>query len=75
MTRVGAILGPLVGGVLLDLGISAQSEIALFGFPLPISPLVMFAFGIQTFLHTLEQISPSYRQATAGSAIEKELTH
>lgn len=75
MTRVGAILGPLVGGVLLDLGISLQSEIALFGFPLLIGALVMFAFGIQTYLHTLEQISPSYRQAASGSAIEKEFTH
>jgi putative MFS transporter len=74
-SRAGAFLGPLVGGILLDRGISEQSLIVFYGFPLLIAALVMFAFGVQTYLLTLEKISPSFGHVTAGSAIEKEPTH
>ena len=59
MTRVGSFLGPLVGGVLFDLGFSAQFEIVFFGVPLLIGGLIMLAYGVQTHNQALEYISPS----------------
>jgi putative MFS transporter len=65
MTRIGSFIGPLTGGVLLELGVVAQYQIVLFGAALLIGALIMLAYGVQTHKQTLEQISPSYpRQPT-----------
>jgi MFS transporter, putative metabolite:H+ symporter len=61
-TRIGSFIGPLLGGVLLDLGISAQTELVIFGAPLLIGALVMWRYGVQTQNQSLEQISPSLLQ-------------
>ncbi|MFL5654927.1 MAG: MFS transporter [Ktedonobacteraceae bacterium] len=74
MTRVGSFLGPLVGGVLLDLGISAQFEIIFFGSFLLIGALVMFAYGVQTHNQALESISPSLRVDLASLEEAKALS-
>jgi len=59
-TRIGSFLGPLVGGVLLSLGVSAQIALMIFGAPLLIGALVMLLYGVQTHNQALEHISPSY---------------
>jgi len=64
LTRVGSFIGPLTGGVLLDLGVPARYEILLFGIPLLIGALVMSAYGVQTHNRTLENISPPLRLKT-----------
>lgn len=61
-TRIGSFIGPLLGGVLLDLGVSAQTELVIFGAPLLIGALVMWLYGVQTQNQSLEQISPSLLQ-------------
>jgi putative MFS transporter len=58
-TRIGSFIGPLFGGVLLSLGVSAQVELVIFGAPLLIGALVMLLYGVQTHNQSLEQISPS----------------
>jgi putative MFS transporter len=58
-TRVGSFLGPLVGGILLDLAVPPQDQLMLFGTLLLIGALVMWFFGVQTYRQRLEQISPS----------------
>lgn len=60
LTRIGSFIGPLVGGVLLNIGVSAQIELMLFGLPLLIGALVMWLYGVQTHNQSLERISPSY---------------
>lgn len=59
-SRIGSFIGPLFGGVLLNLGISAQIELIIFGAPLLVGALVMLLYGVQTHEQSLEQISPSY---------------
>jgi MFS transporter, putative metabolite:H+ symporter len=58
-TRIGSFIGPLFGGVLLSLGVPAQTELIIFGAPLIIGALVMLLYGVQTHNRTLEHISPS----------------
>lgn len=58
-TRIGSFIGPLFGGVLLNLGVPAQLELVIFGAPLLIGALVMLLYGVQTYQQSLEQISPS----------------
>ncbi len=58
-TRVGSFLGPLIGGVLFDLGVPARVDLIIFGVPLLIGAFIMWRYGIQTHNQTLEQISPS----------------
>jgi MFS transporter, putative metabolite:H+ symporter len=58
--RIGSFIGPLFGGVLLSLGVSAQIELVIFGAPLLLSSLVMWFYGVQTHNQSLEHISPSY---------------
>lgn len=65
-TRIGSFIGPLFGGVLLDLGVSAQVELVIFGAPLLIGSLVMLLYGVQTHMQSLEQISPSFVEAASG---------
>lgn len=75
-TRIGSFIGPLLGGVLLNLGVSAQIELAIFGAPLLIGALVMLLYGVQTQNRSLEHISPSYmekRAMTFQSATTSEL--
>ena len=67
-TRIGAFIGPLFGGVLLDLGVSAQVELVIFGAPLLIGALVMLLYGVQTHKQSLERISPSFVETV--SAVE-----
>ncbi len=57
-TRIGSFTGPLVGGVLLNLGISAQVEFMIFCVPLLFGALVMWRYGVQTDNQILEYISP-----------------
>lgn len=59
-SRLGSFAGPLFGGVLLNLGVSAQLELIIFGAPLIVSAFVMLFYGIQTHSMSLESISPSY---------------
>jgi putative MFS transporter len=59
-TRIGSFTGPLVGGLLLGLGISAQIALIIFGVPLLIGAFVMLLYGVQTHNLSLERISPSY---------------
>lgn len=59
-TRIGSFTGPLVGGVLLSVGVSAQIELFIFGAPLLIGALIMWLYGVQTHNQSLESISPPY---------------
>lgn len=68
-TRIGSFIGPLFGGVLLSLGVSAQIELVIFGAPLLIGALVMLLYGVQTNKQSLEQISPS----SVGNASEVQV--
>ena len=61
-TRIGSFIGPLFGGVLLNLGVSAQIELAIFGAPLLIGAFVMLLYGVQTYNKPLDHISPSYEE-------------
>lgn len=67
-TRIGSFLGPLFGGVLLSLGVSAQITLIIFGAPLLVGALIMGLYGVQTHNQTLEHLSPSY----VASALEME---
>lgn len=58
-TRIGSFVGPLAGGVLLGLGVSAPVMLIIFGAPLLIGAFVMLFYGVQTYNQSLEQISPS----------------
>lgn len=58
-TRIGSFIGPLIGGVLLSMGVSAQIALIIFGVPLLIGALIMQLYGIQTHNQSLEHISPS----------------
>ena len=72
-TRIGSFTGPLVGGVLLSLGVSAQIALIIFGAPLLIGALIMLLYGVQTHNQPLEHISPSYVDnalATKADAIK-----
>lgn len=69
-TRIGSFAGPLVGGVLLNLGVSAQIELAIFGAPLLIGSLVMLLYGVQTHNKLLEHISPSYTEDVPKIKVE-----
>ena len=66
MTRVGSFIGPLFGGVLLNIGVSAQVELVIFGAPLLMSALAMGLYGVQTHNQSLEQISPSYAREVSA---------
>ncbi|GHO48674.1 MFS transporter [Ktedonospora formicarum] len=68
-TRIGSFIGPLFGGVLLDLGISAQVELIIFGAPLLIGALVMLLYGVQTHKQSLEQISPSFVETVSTEQV------
>ncbi|HEU5380165.1 MAG TPA: MFS transporter [Ktedonobacteraceae bacterium] len=59
-TRIGSFIGPLFGGVLLSLHVSAQIVLVIFGAPLLVGSLVMLLYGVQTHNQSLEHISPSY---------------
>ena len=59
LTRVGSFLGPLIGGLMVELAISARLQFMFFGAFLLIGAAIMGMYGIQTFRKTLEQISPS----------------
>lgn len=61
-TRIGSFTGPLAGGLLLGLGVSAQIALIIFGAPLLIGALVMLFYGVQTHNQSLERISPSYAE-------------
>ena len=64
LTRVGSFIGPLFGGVLFSLGVSAEIQLIIFGAPLLIGAFIMFFYGVQTHNQSLEQISPSYVEDT-----------
>lgn len=64
-TRIGSFVGPLVGGVLLSRGVSAQIELIIFGAPLLLGALIMLLYGVQTHNQSLERISPSYVDNTS----------
>jgi putative MFS transporter len=66
-TRIGSFIGPLFGGVLLNLGVSAQIELVIFGAPLLVGALVMLLYGVNTNEQSLEQISPSFVEDTSVS--------
>lgn len=68
-TRIGSFLGPLFGGVLLNLGVSAQITLIIFGAPLLVGALIMRFYGVQTHNQTLEHLSPSY--VTSALVMEK----
>jgi putative MFS transporter len=59
LTRIGSFIGPMLGGVLLNLGISAQAQMMIYGVPLLIAAIAMLAYGVQTHNRALERISPS----------------
>jgi putative MFS transporter len=63
LTRVGSFIGPMLGGVLLNLGVSAQTQMVIYGAPLLLSALVVLTYGVQTHNRTLEGISPSLQVA------------
>lgn len=54
---------------MLDLGISAQVELVIFGAPLLIGALVMLLYGVQTHKQSLEQISPSFVEAASAERV------
>jgi putative MFS transporter len=58
ITRIGSFIGPLVGGILLDLGIPPQYILMIFGAPLLLGAFFIYLFGVQTHEQTLERISP-----------------
>jgi putative MFS transporter len=58
ISRVGSFLGPMVGGLFLNWGISPQVELVLFGLCLLLGFLMMFRYGVQTNMLDLETISP-----------------
>jgi MFS transporter, putative metabolite:H+ symporter len=70
LTRVGSFIGPFVGGILFDLGVPAQIDLIIFGFPLLIAALIMWRYGVQTHNQTLEHISPS-SYSTDGVELER----
>ncbi len=69
-TRIGSFIGPLVGGVLLNLGVPAQIDLIIFGAPLLIGAFIMLLYGVQTHKQLLEHISPSYVDNALASKVK-----
>lgn len=72
-SRIGSFIGPLVGGVLFDLGVPAQFDLVVFGIPLLVGALVMLFYGVQTHNQALEHISPS--SGDIASVMESDMTN
>jgi putative MFS transporter len=72
-SRLGSFIGPLVGGVLFDLGVPAQLDLIIFGAPLLIGALVMLLYGVQTHNQALEHISPS--SIDLAPVVERDMTN